>query len=148
MIIYIIDTNLVFSATLNPTSQIAKFIFNKEDYDIELIAPTFLKEEMSRHFDRLAELKKTPAKIVSRTLDYVYKQINFVKDKDIPIPHYSRAAELIREIDDDDLNFVALNISKDEYLLTGNVELYNGLPGKGYHKVITFQQLKEKHNIQ
>jgi len=80
-------------------------------------------------------------------LNKYYALIDFVPDQTIPITHFAQAFKLIGQIDSDDLSFVALSSFENEYLLTGDKKLAKGLISKGYQKVITFQQLKEKHNI-
>ena len=45
----------------------------------------------------------------------------------------------MRDIDIDDLVFVALSAYLDEFLWTGDHKLYEGLINKGYQKVINFK---------
>jgi len=147
MTIYIIDTNLVFSAILNTSSSIAEFIVNADANDIQLKAPTYLKGEFVKHMERLERLTGKEATTLLVTLNEYYGLIDFVPDQDIPIVHFAKAYKLIGHIDSDDLSFVALSSLEDKYLLTEDKKLAKGLISKGYQKVITFQQLKEKHNI-
>ncbi|MBC6996709.1 PIN domain-containing protein [Neolewinella lacunae] len=147
MTVYIVDTNIIFSALLKPEGSISQFVFNRQKYDIRLIAPLYLQLEMDQHFTRIVELTKVASTAVRTGLNLLYREVEFISDDLIPIPHYARAANLVHDIDDRDLNFVALSSYKDEYLLTGDLKLYDGLVSKGYFKVITFQELKEKHNI-
>ena len=147
MTIYIIDTNLIFSASLNLRSGIAEFIFLAEDYGVELIAPSFLKNEMEEHFPKLQKISGLTEEEVRKSLQSVYAKIRFIDDYLIPIPFYVKAAPFVRDVDPKDLVFVALSSFMDEILWTGDKKLHKGLLAKGYPKVITFDEIKEIHNF-
>ncbi|NJC28172.1 PIN domain-containing protein [Neolewinella antarctica] len=140
MVVYIIDANLVFSAAMKPSSPIGEFIVISSVGLIDFFAPEFLKIEIDRHFDKIVERSKLSAQDVSRQLEIVYKRIKFIPDAQIPLAFWSRAADLVRDIDPDDIIFVALTEYKQELLLTGDMKLYDHLVSKGYQKVINFQQ--------
>lgn len=144
---YIVDTNILFAAILKPAGSIGKFLKSQTEYSISLKAPSFLKRELTKHQEKLVKLTGRSAKDVDSAISELYDHVSFVEDKEIPILYYARAFRMIGEIDSDDLSFVALSLYEDEFLLTGDKKLVKGLLEKGYTKVLTFQQLKEKHDI-
>ena len=73
----------------------------------------------------------------------IYAQIIFIEDAEIPYEFWVKAAPLVREIDMDDLPFVALNEYLDGRLWTGDKKLMNGLIEKGYRKCIDTQKIIE-----
>ena len=142
MKILIIDTNLVFSAILNPRSKIGTFILQEAGDRVEFFAPTYLREEMEKHFDRLIEITTAPPETMHIIMMEVYQRIHFINDALIPFEHYHTALPLVRNIDMNDIAFVALNEYLDELLWTGDMQLYNGLKAKGYDKVLNFEEVK------
>lgn len=146
MTVYIVDTNILFSAILSPTGSIARFLRNLESYNICLKALTFLRKEFDHLYPKLIQLTGQEVEEV-QAAENLFEHLDFVEDQTIPIAHFARAFKLIGAIDRDDLSFVALSISEDEFLLTGDRKLARGLLDKGYEKVISFSELKEKHNI-
>ena len=54
---------------------------------------------------------------------------------------------LIRNIDPDDVTFVALANYMDEKLWTGDAKLYQGLRTLGYENVVNFEDLRKAHDI-
>ena len=53
----IVDTNIVFSVLLTDNSAIGDFIFRAAvEYDIKLIAPEYIRVELSNHFQRAVRL--------------------------------------------------------------------------------------------
>lgn len=147
MTIYIIDSNLVFSAVLNQNSKIGQFIISSSKYEVKLYAPAYLKSEIEDHFSKLLELTKLPKKKVRESIQLIYQRITFIDDHVIPIKHYSKAASLVRDIDYKDVVFVALNEYLDELLWTGDMELYHGLRSKGYNKVVRFEDIKQLFDL-
>lgn len=76
-------------------------------------------------------------------LDLAYQKIHFVDDAEIPIPVYMEAAQWVRDVDMDDLVFVALNNHLGSVLWTGDTKLFRHLVGRGYERVVNFEELKE-----
>ena len=147
MTVYIVDTNIVLSAALNPDGNIAQFVLSAADYKIQLAAPSFMKRELAKHADKVVERTGLLLEEVEQLIDHLYGHFTIVDDADIPIVDYMKAAKFVNQVDADDITFIALGIHKNCYLLTGDLALYRGVLAKGYAKVITFQELKEKHNI-
>jgi predicted nucleic acid-binding protein len=54
---------------------------------------------------------------------------------------------LVRDIDPDDVTFVALTNYMDEILWTGDTKLYNGLKKLGYKKVVNFNDLQKRYKM-
>lgn len=81
------------------------------------------------------------------TIQLTYTKINFISDAQIPIEFYIKAAPLVRDIDPNDIVFVALNEYLDEFLWTGDKRLYEGLIERGYTKVIDFEEIKKIFNL-
>jgi len=143
MKVFILDSNLIFSATLNIDNPIGSFIMSANESNIEFYSPTYLVEEMEKHLPKLIELSGLSKKEVRRIINLLYTQINFVSDEHIPMEFYIKALPSVREVDIDDLPFVALNEYLDELFWTGDMQLYRGLVNKGYTKVVTFDYIKE-----
>ncbi|MFN7119446.1 MAG: PIN domain-containing protein [Saprospiraceae bacterium] len=142
MKIIIVDTNIVFSAILNAQSNIGEILFNNNE-KLEFYSSEYLREEIDRHRARILELAKTTETQVNEVIFQVYKQISFISDQQIPFSIWAASAPLVRDIDMDDLPFVALTTYLDGKLWTGDVKLLNGLRAKGYHNCITTEELLE-----
>ncbi len=51
--------------------------------------------------------------------------------------------DLVKDIDPDDIVFVALSLYLEAYLWTGDKVLYKGLKAKGFNRVINTQDIKK-----
>lgn len=83
-----------------------------------------------------------------KLLQVIYDKIEFVSDQIIPFEFYVKSLQLVRDVDMDDLVFVALNEYLDSALLwTGDKELFEALKNKGYNKVVSFDSIKVMFGI-
>ena len=148
MDIYIIDTNIVFSAVMKSDSRIGRFIMAASRYSVKFYAPKFLQTEIDNHLPELVQRAKRPASEVREQIELIYSKIQFISDDQIPIDMYSKGAFYAREVDEDDIVFVALTEYFGEQLLTGDNKLYRHLITKGYQRVVNFLEIREKYDFQ
>jgi predicted nucleic acid-binding protein len=71
----------------------------------------------------------------------VYKQVDFFSESTIPFEFWQKAADFVRDIDMDDITFVALSLFLDIKLWTGDKLLIGGLTKKGFKNIITTQEM-------
>ena len=145
MTTYVIDANLVFSEAMNPISEIGQFIMLAKLKNIKLIAPEYLNSEIAGHLPKLIKLSKLSESEIHRVIELAYEKIDFVKDADIPLAYWVRGADLVKEVDEDDIVYLALNELLQVELWTGDMTLFRHLVGIGYTPVLTFLEIKERH---
>lgn len=141
MKIYIVDTNIVFSAAMNTESRIGQFLMQTDVEEVEFYAPTYLKREIERHIPKLVRLSKLTEQDTRAIIELVYTRITFIDDGQIPIKTYSEASRLVRDVDEFDVQFVALTKYMDEILWTGDRKLYRHLLKMGFDQVVTFEDI-------
>ncbi len=136
----IVDTNILFSAILNMQSSIGDILFNYGDR-VTFYSSEYLREEIDRHRDKIGELAKANEDQVNQIIFQIFKRISFLSDQQIPFEFWASSASLLREIDMDDLPFVALTQYLDGDLWTGDIKLLNGLRAKGFQRCLTTSEL-------
>jgi len=147
MDLYIVDTNVLYSAILKPNNRIAKFILESEDYNVRLLAPSYLKSEILKYRGSIQSISGYNDYEFEFVKNQLFKQIRFIDDEIIPFEEWVKALRLVRDIDIDDVNFVALNNYLDKIFWTGDKRLFDGLISKGYKNIVTFDFIKEKYNL-
>ena len=147
MDIYIVDTNLLFSCFLNIDSEISQFIISCEDYSVRLYAPTYLAVEIDRHKSKIIEYTGYTEAEFIQVKEEIFRIVTFIADELIPFEEWVKALRLVKDIDVDDVSFVALNNFLDKEFWTGDVKLYRGLKAKGYQNIVNFQELKLRYNL-
>jgi len=136
----VVDSNIVFSAMLNPESSAGDIILNSQD-TFSFYACEYLREEINNHKDKIIKLTGYDEREYGEVAFLIYKQVDFFSESTIPFEFWQKAADLVRDIDMDDITFVALSLFLDIKLWTGDKILIGGLIKKGFKNIITTQEM-------
>ncbi len=136
----IVDTNIVFSAILNTSGKIADVLFNSGNL-FDFYSPTFLRGEIMEHRVKLAETSGFEGELLNEAIFQVYGAIQFISDEQIPFEIWRQCIPLVRDVDMDDIAFLALNEYLSATLWTGDKRLYSALKAKGYEQIKTTAEL-------
>ena len=137
----IIDTNIAFSVILNTNGKIGDLLFNSGDL-FTFYSCDYLQTEIKRHKPKMLKVaKKMSEAQIDIALSLVFSKITFINENLIDELVWSAAEEIVKDIDIDDTDFVALNDQLNAILWTGDKPLYNGLKNKGYTRVLNTNDL-------
>ena len=142
MKIIIVDTNIIFSCILNPQSKVGDLLLNSSDC-IEYYAPAFLRLEIEKHKEKIRKISGLSDMDIEELKAIIFSQISFINEEQIPFRIWQDSSRLLREIDSDDVAFLAASKYMDKDLWTGDKRLSKGLIKKGYPKVLTTSQVLE-----
>jgi predicted nucleic acid-binding protein len=106
-----------------------------------------MKHEIEKHWDKLKNISKLTESQLQVSRSELYKKINFINEELIPEKQWLSAELIVKDIDIDDLDFVALTNFMKGYLWTGDKPLYNGLKEKNYRKVMNTKELEELRKV-
>lgn len=137
---FVVDTNIAFSAVLNTESKIGDLIMNSHGI-LEFHASDALRSELKKHRPKLLELSKTSEEQLDQSEYQIMNCLAFTNEALIPYEFWIRAANLVRDIDMDDIAFLALAEFLGIKLWTGDRELMRGLARKGYTNFVTTDEL-------
>lgn len=138
IMIVITDSNIIFSALKTPNGIVAKIINAKSN--IQFYAPSYLIEEIKTHSVKISKDKKQ----VLQNLNVLLEKIKIIDVDKIPKKNVIDAIEIVKDIDIDDVVFVALHLYKKHKIWTSDKVLINGLEAKGYKICVTTSELKSK----
>lgn len=136
----VVDTNIVFSAILNSNGKIGDLLLNSKQ-NIEFFSANYLRYEISNHYDKLSKISKQPINKIYQTETFVTKGINFISEEQIAETIWKSAYKLVKNVDIDDIAFVALSKHLRCKLWTGDGILIRGLHKNGYANTITTDEL-------
>lgn len=139
----VVDTNIVFSAMLNPSSAIGKIIiFGQKHHQLHFFAPQLLKEEVKRHRSKIIEASQYINDAIFEDIrDEVFRCVNFISEEQIPFDFWHEAIPFVRDTDMDDIAFVTLAEYLDARLWTGDKRLTTGLEKTGFKRIITTEEI-------
>lgn len=138
----IVDTNIVFSAILNPDSPIGQIILNGSKY-FTFYTIEQLNSEIQDHESKILKISGLSRIDYIKLLDLIHSKIKFVNHLLIDDKNYLKAEDLTKDIDKDDMLFVGLALQFDCKLWSGDKKLIKGLHKKGFKKNISTDQLFE-----
>ena len=141
----IVDTNIIFSAILNSNSVIGDILLNSSG-KFQFLSCHYLWKEIDNHWSKLCKISKLEEYNLLESQRIIYKNINFIDEEQIPKEYRQKAYELVKDIDMNDLAFVALNESMESILWTGDKGLIKGLRKKGYRKIAATEDLIKLRN--
>ena len=138
--IIIVDTNIALSAILNTKSIIGDLIINSNKV-FQFQSCHYLWSEIDKHWDKLKKISRLGDNELLESQRIVYKNISFIDEGQIPKIHRLRAHELVKDIDLNDIVFIALNEYQKAILWTGDKVLIEGLRLVGYNRVMTTDEI-------
>lgn len=136
----IVDSNIVYSAVLNTQSTIGDILLNAGTL-VEFYTCEYLREEIDNHQHEILKLTGYEGSELNEVLFKMYNRLTFFTEALIPFEYWQQAAQLVRDIDMDDIAFVALSLFLDTKLWTGDKRLREGLIQKGFTNCITTQEI-------
>ena len=137
---FVVDTNIAFSAVLNTESKIGDLIMNSHGI-LEFHACDTLRSELKKHRPKLLELSITTDEQLNQSEYQITKCLEFTNEALIPFEYWVKGANLVRDVDMNDIAFVTLAEFLGIKLWTGDRELMKGLAKKGYTNFITTDEL-------
>ena len=140
--IVIIDSNIVFSAILNSQSKIGQIIINSSNI-FRFYTVSLLKDEIERHKDKLLSISGFSDEQYQNSYQKIIRRINFVDDILITDDAIDEAINLVADIDENDILFVALTNHLHAKLWTGDKKLISRLKFKRYSKILNTNDMYE-----
>ncbi len=136
----IVDTNIVYSAILSQSGKIGQMLlFGRKQF--EFFAPNLVKTEVKRHQEKLMQTAEIDIDDFEDLRDDIFSCINFISEEQIPYDYWYAAIPVVRDIDMDDIAFVALAEFLDAQLWTGDKKLLKGLVNRGFLRGMTTEEL-------
>ena len=142
--VVVVDANILISAALNLDEKIATLIFSNSSSTINFVVPAFVLGELKEYEIRICKENKISITAFNQNILLLLTKFLVINDDEISDRVFKKAFELTKQIDPKDTIYIALAISLDALLWTGDLKLLRGLKRKGFNYIITttdFQQL-------
>lgn len=138
----VVDTNIVFSALLNTESYIGDLIMNSDEV-FTFYSAQYLRQELENHKDKLIGISNLSEQELDESKFQVFDKIHFLAEEQIPFKIWHQSANYVRDVDMDDIAFVAMSEYLDVKLWSGDKQLIKVLRSKGFTRCISTQELLE-----
>ncbi|RRB04377.1 PIN domain-containing protein [Larkinella rosea] len=141
----IVDTNIIFSCLLNTQGTIGDLIFNSHDL-FEFYSSDYMRFEIRKHWTKIKKISKLTDLQLDTSYDKLLAKLTFINEELIPKDIWKNAENLVADIDEDDIDFVALTKYLKGSLWTGDKILYSGLKAKRFRTVYDTTELVKLRN--
>jgi predicted nucleic acid-binding protein len=125
----VVDSNIIFSMLLKNN----KFYNILKNENVKFIIPKFLFVEIFKYKEKIVKYSKLNDDEVLEILYDILKNITIVDEMLISNISYKKAYELVKDIDEKDIVFIALCLEFDAKLWSGDKKLINGLKQKNFN---------------
>lgn len=122
----VIDTNIVFSAILNPNSNIGDLLLNFQN-KVSFYAPEFLLVEIEKYTSKIEKISNQTPEEIEVIKSLVLSKITFISEELIFEENWKKAYNLTIDVDENDTPFVALALQLNAKLWSGDKKLNKGL---------------------
>lgn len=136
----VVDTNIIFSAILNSNSLIGDLVFNSHS-QFEFYSCGYMRYEIHNHWKKLKKISKLSEEQLQIAYALVLSRLKFINEEIIPLEIWKKAEQITKDVDIDDIDFVALSAFLDAKLWTGDKILYKGLRKIGFKDVLNTAEL-------
>jgi predicted nucleic acid-binding protein len=138
----VVDSNIIFSCLLK-NNKFFNFIIDSEE---NFIIPKFAIVEIFKYKEKIAKYSKLKEDEILEVFYKILKKIDIYDENLISVSSYKKAYEIVKDIDEKDVVFIALCIEFNAKLLTGDKKLIEGLINKGFDNLV-LNGIKTKDKI-
>lgn len=137
----VVDTNIIFSAMLNSNTTIGDLLLSPDKY-FDFYSCNYMRYEIQKHWPRLKTISKLSNEQLEVSYSHLLSRLKFINEEIIPVEIWLEAEKNTKDIDIDDIDFVALTKFLRATLWTGDKILYNGLKERNFIKTINTSGLQ------
>ena len=132
---YIIDTNILMSILISGKSSYKPIVmFNR------FVTIDYIFKEIDEYKERIFDKSKLERNQLVEYTNQILSRITVLPRYVVSEVNIRKATDLTKDIDFNDVWFIALSLEYDLTLLTRDEKLYNGLTKKGFKKIMLFDQ--------
>jgi predicted nucleic acid-binding protein len=136
----VVGANIVFSGILNTNGKIGDILINSHGL-IDFIAPDFLRTEIHKHHNKLSKISGLSSEEIFESEFQICKDIKFISEELILSANWKTAFNLVKEVDESDIHYVAFSKQFNCKIWSGDKQLIRGLKRKSFEDFILTDDL-------
>ncbi|RRO15254.1 PIN domain-containing protein [Flavobacteriaceae bacterium 14752] len=136
----VVDSNIIFSAILNVNSRIGQILLTSDNL-YNFYAPKYVRDEIWGHQTKLKKIANLGDDKFLEVYELILKNITILDHSIAGKSNYKKAFELCKDVDHDDIPFVAFSLYLKCKLWTGDKKLIKGLKERHFEKIVTTNNL-------
>ena len=147
--IVIVDSNILFSVCIaaEKKTRLSEVFFRQFSH-VQRISCHYAIDELFRHRQKLIKVSKLPADRLDTLLQETLKQVAFYNEDTIEPQNWQEADRLTKDVDSNDIAFVALTLQTGGMLWTGDKKLSEHLKKMGFDHIVSTAELAQLLNVE
>lgn len=138
----IIDANILISAIIDPSSNIASMI-SVQIPELEFTLPEYAIEEVNSKKEKICKFSKVSPSDFENNFKLLLIHLQVLSSTLIKISDIKLATKFAGLIDKKDVTYVAFSLAFDALIWTGDIKLLRGLRRNGFKNIISTAELKQ-----
>ena len=136
----VLDTNIIFGSLINSNGTIGAILFNSNTI-FEFYSCSYMRYEIDKHWEKLKKISKLSEQELLVSKQLLFSKIKFINESLIPEKIWLQAEKLTKDIDEDDIDFIALSLFLKAKLWTGDKVLQKGLNLLGFKQLLNTEEI-------
>ena len=128
----VIDANRIFSELIAANHQLRHAFASKRE--TEFYCPKYVLVELFKHKERIAAATGLDEVSLLALLHHLLENIRFFDEDAISIGSWTEAWRLCRDVDENDVAYIALVLELEGELWSSDRKFEEGLRKKGFHR--------------
>jgi predicted nucleic acid-binding protein len=135
----VVDTNIIFSSLVRRNSFLGDALLDKE---ADFVMPKYAYIELFKYKEKIIQASQHSEDEILEILYKLLRNVDIIDENMITAGTLKEAFQLVKDVDEKDLIFVALTIELDGLLWTMDKKLIKGVQKKGFSKICKLQDRK------
>ena len=138
----VVDANILIQCIINIKGNTAALILKNSSY-IDFVVPEFILKEIKRKENKIYSSSNLKKPGFSQNLQLLLDHLIVFKDDEVPEIIFKRAYEMVKDIDTDDVIYIAFAIALESLLWTDDFKLLKAMRRKGFNSIVMTKEFKE-----
>ncbi len=138
----IIDASIIISALINPNGKEAVLILNYSG-KVDFVAPDLMYKEVISKKSKIIKFSHHTESTLQTSLELITNNISVFSVSKYDADILKVAQQLTSDIDENDVQYIALTILLEGLFWTGDLRLLRGIKRKGFSHIITTSDFEQ-----
>ena len=140
--VVVVDANILIQCIINIKGNTAALILKNSSY-IDFIVPEFILKEIKGKESKIYSSSNLRKPGFNQNLQLLFDHLIVFKDDEVSEIIFKKAYEMVKDIDIDDVIYIAFAIALESLLWTDDFKLLKAMRRKGFNSIVMTKEFKE-----
>jgi len=140
--VVVVDANILIQCIINIKGNTAALILKNSSY-IDFIVPEFILKEIKGKESKIYSSSNLRKPGFNQNLQLLFDHLIVFKDDEVSEIIFKKAYKMVKDIDIDDVIYIAFAIALESLLWTDDFKLLKAMRRKGFNSIVMTKEFKE-----